>query len=818
MQVPELIADTGLKIVVLQKALVLQRSQVGAIEPPTILEHATLETGGSRGQLFQYHSSSSSLRSISHYTRVEIDDMNSRMRFLRVIHLVNDDVSVLLTQRGGSPPVIAHWGHRIHASDDDLLAYAESPDRTGIDGISDVPYEPSVLPEHTYGWAGIPGIRAHRAGVAWSPRLTVTSVTVDDESLAEGGVVQVPSGSLIVEASDEWAGIEVKLEIDLTASGLLRTRVSVRNESERPEFLDVIGIDPSLQLPTDAREILDFSGRWGTEKIPQRHPVVFGTHARTSRRGRTGLDATTVVAIGTPGFDAGSGRVWLCHVGIGGNHEHAVERMDGHLAFRGGEVLLPGEVRLATGQSYVSPWVYGSYGLGLDAAAARYHGFLRERSRSSLRPRPVTLNVWEAVYFDQDFDTLAELATRAAALGIERYVVDDGWFLGRTSDTAGLGDWTPDPASWPDGLAPLAQHVRGLGMEFGLWVEPEMINEDSDLARAHPDWILRARPELPPRFRHQQVLDLTNPDAFAHILGVLDGHVTDLDVAYLKWDHNRDLIDAGHPASGAPAVHDQTLAVYRLLDELRERHPALEIESCASGGGRIDLGILERTDRVHTSDNQDPLDRSRMLRWTGLLVPPEMLGSHVASPVSSVTGRTHDLHTRCAIAFLGHFGVEWDIRELGDDDAATLAWWIAAYRNHRELISTGRVVGYGDFDADAPALRGVVAADRSEALYTIVTPPLSSDSRRRIRFPGLLPEARYRIEAAKPDTLGPPWLSPRWLDEAPPLDSDTPAPTYSGSLLGESGLDLLTFHPNKALVLRLLRVDLSSVDQPSVDA
>jgi len=302
------------------------------------------------------------------------------------------------------------------------------------------------------------------------------------------------------------------------------------------------------------------------------------------------------------------------------------------------------------------------------------------------------------------------------------------------------------------------------------------------------------------------VLDLTNPDAFAHILGTLDGLVADLGVSYLKWDHNRDLVDAGHPATGAPAVHEQTLALYRLIDELRARHPDLEIESCASGGGRVDLGILTRTDRVHTSDNQDPLDRSRMLRWTGLLVPPEMLGSHVASPVSSVTGRTSDLHTRCAVAFLGHFGIEWDIRELDDDEAGVLAGWIASFVRHRGLISTGRVVGSGDVDPDAPSLRGVVAADGSEALYTIMTPVLTADSRRRLRLPGLDQEARYRIESARPGSLGPGWLSPHWLESTVALDSGADAPAYSGSLLGEAGLDLPTFHPDRALVLHLVRV------------
>ncbi|KGM14866.1 hypothetical protein N867_14635, partial [Actinotalea fermentans ATCC 43279 = JCM 9966 = DSM 3133] len=409
----------------------------------------------------------------------------------------------------------------------------------------------------------------------------------------------------------------------------------------------------------------------------------------------------------------------------------------------------------------VSPWVYGSWADGLDAAAHRYHAFLRERSRAGRRPRPVTYNVWEAVLFDQDPAALADLATAAAALGVERFVLDDGWFLGRRDDRAGLGDWTVDPTVWPEGLAPFARHVASLGMELGLWVEPEMVNEDSGLARAHPDWILRARPELPDRWRFQQVVDLTNPAAFAHILGALDALVGELGLRYLKWDHNRDLVDAGHPGTGSAAVHEQTLATYRLMDELRARHEDLEIESCASGGGRVDLGILERTDRVHPSDNHDPLDRVRILRWTGLLVPPEMLGSHVASPRSQGTGRTHDLNTRCAAALLGHFGIEWDLAEADVAERAELARWVAVHKGLRGLLASGHVVTDGDED-DTPSVRGVVARDGSEGVFAVVTPALSADSRRRVRLPGLDPDRSYRLAAAW-SHVAPPWLVPAWL-------------------------------------------------------
>lgn len=725
----------------------------------------------------------------------------------RLIHLTADGVSVLLLQRGELLPTIAHWGAALVAEDADLVALAAAAERTGLEGGSDVPYEPSLLPEHSRGWAGRPGVALHRAGVGWSGRLTVREVSVAGARVGPG-VVQAGAARVVVDAEDRDAQVRVLVEIDLTDDGLLRVRAAVRNEADGGDPLDLHAVMPALAIPVLAREVLDFAGRWATEKVPQRSPVTMGTHTRESRRGRTGLDATGTLAAGVPGFDSATGEVWLCHVGIGGNHEHALERTDGHLAFRGGELLFPGEVRLGPGQEYRSPWVYGSFGEGLDDAASRYHRFLRRRSRASRRPRPVTCNVWEAVLFDHDPATIMDLATRAAALGVERFVLDDGWFLGRRDDRAGLGDWTVDRAVWPDGLQPLADHVSALGMELGLWVEPEMVNEDSELARAHPDWILRARAELPPRQRFQQVLDLTNPAAFAHVLAALDALVTDLALPYLKWDHNRDLVDAGHPATGTAAVHEQTLATYRLMDELRARHPDLEIESCASGGGRVDLGVLERTDRVHTSDNHDPLDRVRMLRWTGLLVPPEMLGSHVASATSAATGRTHDLHTRCAAAFLGHFGVEWDLRELSDAEVAELSAWVAAYKDLRGLVATGRVVTAGDTDPDAASVRGVVAEDGSEGVWTLVTPHLSADSRRRVTLPGLAGGRRYRLEVAAPASLGPGWLTPRWLRDAPGLgegrDDD---PAYAGTLLTRAGLDLQTWAPDQVVVVHAVAVD-----------
>ncbi|WHE35317.1 alpha-galactosidase [Microbacterium sp. BDGP8] len=738
------------------------------------------------------------------------------MDSMRVIHLNAEDVSVVIATADDGMPEIVHWGEAVTSAEPDLLAFVAAEQRNGMTGDSDVPYRASVLPEHSRGWFGAPGLSAHRDGSGWAPRFVLRSLALDGAE-AGPGVTSGGAGRVDAVLHDDAAEIELGVEIDLTRDGLVRSRARVRNTAGATEAaapLEIQSLAVALPIPTWAQEVLDFTGRWGHERIPQRHPVVRGDHSRVSRRGRTGLDATLVQAVGTPGFSAGSGEVWIGHVGFSGDHEHTIERTDGRLHFRGGESILPGEIRLTPGEEYTGPWVFGSYGRGLDGAAARFHSYLRERSRSSRRPRPVTMNVWEAVYFDHDHRVLVDLAARAAELGVERYVLDDGWFRGRNDDRAGLGDWAPDPIAWPDGLRPLADEVRSLGMEFGLWVEPEMINEDSDLARAHPEWILRAGPELPPRQRFQQVLDLTHPAAFDHILGVLDGLIEDIGVSYLKWDHNRDLIAAGHPASGAPAVHEQTLAVYRLIDELRRRHPDLEIESCASGGGRVDLGILERTDRIHPSDSHDPHDRFGILRWTGLLVPPEMMGSHVASPVSSVTGRAHDLQFRCAVAFLGHFGIEWDIRDLDEHDRRVLGDWIARYRRHRHLIATGRTVGSGELDAAAPQVRGVVAPNGSEALFTIVTPTTSADTIARVRFPGLSTDRSYRVSVSGSDSFGPPWQVPAWLRESPELGGDGDGdgervgdgPVIAGTVLARVGLEFPTFHPDRAAVVHLAAV------------
>lgn len=723
--------------------------------------------------------------------------------------LRRDGVGVVLDLADGRLPAIVHWGAdlgELSAAEVRALALA------GVAPIGgnqvDEPVRVSILPEHWTGWVGRPGLSGSRAGRDWSPKFTTRTLAVDGESVdgeaTDGEAVAaaepvVLAGTTVeVDAADDTAGLGLRLRIELTPGGLLRSQATLTNTGTEPYQLDDLVL--AYPVPSVASELLDSAGRWAKERVPQRRAFTVGTHLREGRKGRTGADAATVLHAGSAGFSFAGGQVWGVHVGWSGNHTHYAERaFSGEQLLGGGELLLPGEIVLAPGEDYTSPWLYGSCGTGLDEVAGRFHRYLRSRPQHRSADRPVTINVWEAVYFDHRLQPLLELAEQAAALGVERYVLDDGWFGSRRNDTSGLGDWTVSTDVWPDGLHPLVNRVKELGMQFGLWFEPEMVNPDSDVARAHPDWVMATGGRTPVPSRHQQVLNLGIPACYAHVRDAILAILAEYDIDYLKWDHNRDLVDAGTHPDGRPGVHAQTLAAYRLIDELRAAHPGLEIESCSSGGGRVDLGILERTDRIWVSDCNDPHERQQLLRWTSQLVPPEMLGSHIASGTSHTTGRTHDLDFRAATAIFGHLGIEWDLATATPAELAELAEWIAFYKANRDLLHGGDLIR---IDHPEPALiaTGVVAADASRAIYSyalIDTHPTSQLG--RLPMPGLTPSRRYRVTPLRIGTPAsgpnqPPWWRPDGI-------------VLPGSALAATGLSEAVVNPDHAVLYLAEAVD-----------
>ena len=708
-------------------------------------------------------------------------------------------VTVVVDVSAGVPAIL-YWGPRVQdGSTDRTFLKSLARSQRAADTLR-LTRRPALLPEGSAGWMGTPGLEGHRSGAAFSSMFEPTGWT------RQNG----PRGAqlLRVDAQDPEAGLALRTTLELLASGLLRVRAAITNAASDTGYT-VDAVRLALPVPREAQELLDFAGRHLRERTPQRHPFVVGTHRRDGRRGRTGSDAAMILAAGTPAFGFRSGEVWAVHTAWSGNHVTFAEKgLTGDQVLGGGELLLPGEVILAPGETYETPWLYAAYGAGLDDVAALFHTYLRSRPEHPASSRPVVLNTWEAVYFDHHTDALTELARAAAEVGVERFVLDDGWFLHRRDDTAGLGDWTVDPSVWPDGLGPLVEAVRALGMDFGLWFEPEMVNEDSDLARAHPEWILAPGERLPIDGRSQHVLNLTVPGAFAHVLEAMSGLVDEYRIDYIKWDHNRDLVEAGDRASGEPRVHRQTLATYALMDELRRRHPGLEIESCSSGGGRVDLAVLERTDRVWASDCIDPLERQQIQRWTGLLLPPELVGSHVGAPTAHTTHRTHSLAFRAATALFGHFGIEWDLRRLTSEERDELARWVRLYKAERHLVHTGTAV-HSDYSDAAYWAHGYVSPARDRALFAFVAVGTSLAAQPgRIRIPGLDPGRTYRLEpielssgALVRSADGP----PTWWTE----------PTSAGGhTLATVGLQAPMLYPEQALLFRLVSDD-STGGQPA---
>ncbi|PJE95242.1 alpha-galactosidase [Streptomyces carminius] len=710
-------------------------------------------------------------------------------------------VGLVLDLTGGTLPRVLHWGADLGGLGPGELAdlrLARAPQPVGfpVDG----PVEVAVLPEQSAGWLGTPGLVGNRGGRDFSTAFTVreTERTAAGPALPGAG----EGGRVTVRAHDPAAGLDLELLIELTPAGLVRQRAAVVNRGSSPFALDALHL--TLPVPAVATELLDFTGHHLRERGPQRTAFTQGLRTRENRTGRTGHDSAYLLAAGTAGFGSRSGEVWAVHTAWSGNHRTFAERTFHSVSLLGsGELLLSGEVELAPGESYASPWQYGSYGRGLDEVSARFHRLLRARPRHPAAPRPVTLNTWEAVYFDHDLTRLRALADAAVAVGAERFVLDDGWFGARRDDRRALGDWYVSDEVWPGGLRPLTDHVTGLGLQFGIWVEPEMISEDSDLARAHPDWIMATGGRLPRAARHQQVLDLARPEAYAHLLARLDELLGTYPVSYLKWDHNRDLVEAGHRPTGRAGVHGQTLAAYRLLDELRRRHPGVEIESCSSGGGRVDLEILRRTDRVWVSDCIDALERQSIQRWTNALIPLELMGTHVGAGTAHTTGRRHPLDFRAGTALFGHFGIEWDLTAASPGELARLGEWVALYKEVRGLLHTGTAV-HADHPDPALRLHGVVAADGSDALYALVATATSElYPPGPVRLPGLDPGAVYRVRPQPPGDL-PDGNPHHW---GVPLPWWTPEGVrLPGRVLAAAGLQAPVLHPERLVLLRATRV------------
>lgn len=631
-------------------------------------------------------------------------------------------------------PLWRYWGQRL---DDDLgTLYRASAVRPRPTFALDGDFPLSLFPTFGLGWFGQSALLAHREGRDFAQDFSQCSIKWER-----------PGGAFVATLNDPVAQIGIETSVALSPlSDLLTLKTRLWNFGAAA--LDVTSLAAGvLRIPADATRILYFSGRHNNEFIPYEDDISPALWRRENRRGLTSHDCFPGALVFGRGACNQTGAVYAAHLAWSGDSVQTIERLDdGAAAWHLGEWLAPGECRIAPGAHYETPELLATYSdAGFDGAAQNFHAAIRARGPwrgLAPAPRPVHLNTWEGVYFNHRFDDLKDLAQSAAAIGVERFVLDDGWFEGRNDDTTSLGDWRADRRKYPDGLRPLADYVRSIGMEFGLWVEPEMVSQDSGLYRAHPDWALALDRRRAVTGRNQLALDLSRADVGAYLFEVLDGLLSSMPIAYLKWDHNRDLA----PASGADgrAIYGaQTRGFYRLIDRIRHAHPSVEIESCAGGGGRIDAGVLARTHRVWTSDCLDADMRLAMHRGFLQFFPPEVMGAHVGAAPAHATGRSHSMAFRAMTALTGHFGVELDPRRLSAADRAGLIFWINQHKELRPLLHGGLVWRGQDQDGLVWQAHG---AARDFVLIVSRTAPAARRIAAPLRLPFAVPGATYRID------------------------------------------------------------------------
>ncbi|MFE6737445.1 alpha-galactosidase [Streptomyces tubercidicus] len=436
-------------------------------------------------------------------------------------------------------------------------------------------------------------------------------------------------------------------------------------------------------------------GGWNSEFQLRRDRLPVAETTLTSRRGLTSHHANPWLAVDDGTATEEHGEVWTCALAWSGSWRITVHRDPaGRATWTGGFGHEGLGWTLRHGESLHTPVFGGLYTPhGFGAASRAWHAHIRTAVLPTPdRDLPVVYNSWEATGFEVDQPGQLRLADLAARLGAELFVLDDGWFGARTSDRAGLGDWLPRPEAFPDGLRPLVDHVHRLGMAFGLWVEPEMVNRDSDLYRAHPDWVVHTPTRDATELRHQLMLNFARPEVEAWAHGTLDRLVRENEVDWLKWDANRVVTEAGWPGHPDPdrLWIDHTPAVHRIMDRLRADHPGLRIEACAGGGGRVDLAVLARTDQAWTSDNTDPVDRIAIQHGFSQLFPAQAMAAWVTDSPNVTTGRTTPLRFRFHVAMAGALGLGGDLTSWTEaelDEATTL---VARYKEIRPLVQHGR--------------------------------------------------------------------------------------------------------------------------------
>lgn len=692
----------------------------------------------------------------------------------RLARLDGPSTSLILLLPPGVPE-IAYFGERLHAgiTVDDVLSLGH---RDAMPGALDIGEALTLLPETGTGFSAHAGIVAHRDGKTFISQLRLVHV---EES----------ANSLTFHLREDLSEYEVRIAISVDPnSDVYEWNSSILNTGESPLSISWLS-SISMALPPSFEYISMFDGRWANEFQWRVQQLRTGSLRKENRLGRTSHNSFPAIVVGKDWPRWGRGSVIALKLGWSGNHRLLVDRSrDGRPFVQMGELLHPGEIVLGSGDRYRAPTAYVSHSSqGLNGLMHCQHRFVRQTLlRENWRglKRPVHFNTWEACYFDQSEARILELVQQAAELGAERFVLDDGWFHGRNSEDAGLGDWQPCPIKYPRGLEPVIEAVEAAGMQFGLWIEPEMANVDSDLARNHPDWLLGEPGRVQPTGRNQYVLNLVDPAVYSYLLETFSGLIERYRLRYIKWDMNRDLTHAS--IDSRPGYHQTTFAAYELLRTIADRFPHTEIEICASGGARADYGALRFGSRIWPSDVHDPHTRQPLQRSFSLFFPPEVMGAHVGATRDEITGRRQTMSFRTASALLGHLGIEVNPSQLDDAELATLRRAVVFYKAHCGWIHDATTYFLDHVETGIIA-RLVVSSDRNRALLVVAQiDDCSFAVPAPLRLAGLDDERLYTVTSISPS------------DYRAGAES-----TVNGSALQNLGLQIPLMAPDSASIFLL---------------
>ena len=596
-------------------------------------------------------------------------------------------------------------------------------------------------------------------GMYIEPALKITFSDGDRDLVLHYVSHSIAADSLTVLLKDISRDIYVTLLYTVdSATGVIGRSATIENKTAAPVVIAQAAA-AALTLPVgDHYQLSHLDGRWADEFSLQQQEIEPGRIVLDSRRGSTGHQNNPWFAIErSRSTDEDHGDVWFGALAWSGSWAISIEQDPLHrIHIVAGYDPFDFAYKLAPGETLQSPTLYAGFtGEGLGGASRLLHHFELTRilpQAPNPRPRPILYNSWEATTFSVDEPGQEALAEKAASIGVERFVMDDGWFGQRKDDHAGLGDWYVNPKKFPHGLKPLIDKVHSLGMDFGLWVEPEMVNPDSDLYRAHPDWVLNFTGRPRTESRNQLVLNLARPDVRDYVFRFLDKLLSENDIAFLKWDYNRNWSEPGWPAV-APDEQQKVYVeyiqnLYSILRDIRAKYPKLEIESCSGGGGRVDLGIMYFTDEVWPSDNTDPFDRLLIQDGFTHAYTPGVMMAWVTDSPSDINQRVTSLDYRFLSAMQGSLGVGANLTKWTTQDVATAKQWISDYKQIRETVQHGSLYRLitPQHDSEDSATESVSLDKKQAVLFTFLHSSQGTLPYPTIRLRGLEPDTKYRLQ------------------------------------------------------------------------